>query len=91
MGSLPSLKELWLDCNDLSELPPVSVSCLRNLNFITMAFLSIFKEFRSPYKISLIHFIAEIIQLFYYIGIFFFIAKMTIIFLQNILKEFENP
>ena len=22
IGSLPSLQELWLDCNDLSELPP---------------------------------------------------------------------
>ena len=24
IGSLPSLEELWLDCNDLLELPPVS-------------------------------------------------------------------
>ena len=23
IGSLPALQELWLDCNDLSELPPV--------------------------------------------------------------------
>lgn len=25
VGSLPSLLELWLDCNDLSHLPPVSM------------------------------------------------------------------
>ena len=24
IGSLPSLQELWLDCNELKELPPVS-------------------------------------------------------------------
>jgi Leucine-rich repeat (LRR) protein len=24
IGSLPSLEELWLDCNEISELPPVS-------------------------------------------------------------------
>jgi len=23
LGSLPSLEELWLDCNEISELPPV--------------------------------------------------------------------
>jgi len=23
VGSLPSLEELWLDCNEISELPPV--------------------------------------------------------------------
>ena len=24
IGSLPSLQELWLDCNELQDLPPVS-------------------------------------------------------------------
>jgi len=24
VGSLPSLEELWLDCNEISELPPVA-------------------------------------------------------------------
>ena len=32
VGSLPSLEELWLDCNEISELPPVcrlsAVCCL---------------------------------------------------------------
>ena len=26
IGTLPSLQELWLDGNDLTELPPVSLS-----------------------------------------------------------------
>ena len=28
IGSLPALEELWLDCNELQELPPVSVYML---------------------------------------------------------------
>ena len=31
IGSLPNLQELWLDCNDLQQLPPVSMNnCRQN-------------------------------------------------------------